>query len=509
MSGVGKRFIDAGYTDPKPLIEVDGKPIIEHVVNLFPGIEKVTFICNKTHLETTNMRDVLLNLKPNSTILEVEDNLKKGPVYAIYKVFDKINNDEEVIFSYCDYGTEWDFNGFLNVKDKYDGLIPSYTGFHPHMLGSDNYAFSKIKKDLVIEIREKQPFTDNKMNEYASNGTYYFKSGEIVKKYFRKLIDRDINVNGEYYISMVYNLLIQDGLKVGVYEINKMLQWGTPYDLEVYKGWLSYFNNLKNWESKSICPKNTTLILPMAGRGSRFSELGYEKPKPILSVNGNPMILEAVDCLPKTDNKTFITLSDHVTKYHIDDILKKKYDGCHVIKIDSVTDGQACTCEIGISKTNLDLESPILISASDNGILYDNLEAQKLLNNETVDIIVWSFRNNQSSKLSPNSYAWLDVDCDGNIKHVSCKKFIYDDPLNTHAIVGTMFFRKAKYFLEGLEKNKEQNIKTNDEFYVDDIINQNIKSGLNVKVFEVKNYICWGTPNDLKIYEYWKEHFIK
>ena len=509
MSGIGERFIDSGYTNPKPLIEVDGKPMIQHVVNLFRGIDDITFICNKTHLEKTNMRKKLLELYPSCKIIEVPDGLKKGPVCAVSKIFDHINDDKEIIISYCDYGTVWDFENFLNHKNNYDGLIPSYIGFHPHMLGTDNYAFCKMNGEYVSEIREKKPFTDNKMNEYASNGTYYFKSGKLVKKYFKQLIDKDININGEYYVSMVYNLLIQDGLRVGVFEIEKMLQWGTPYDLETYKGWSDFFKNLNNWSSTTQCPKNTTLILPMAGKGSRFSELGYEKPKPILPVNGNPMIIEAVDCLPKTDNKTFITLSDHVIKYNIDDILKEKYNGCNIIKIDSVTEGQACTCEIGINETNLDLESPILISASDNGILYDNLEAQKLLDDETVDIIVWSFRNNQSSKLSPNSYAWLDVDSDGNIKHVSCKKFIYDDPLKTHAIIGTMFFRKGKYFMEGLQKNYNENIRTNGEFYVDDVLNQNIKNGLKVKVFEVENYICWGTPNDYKTYNYWKEHFIK
>ena len=76
-----------------------------------------------------------------------------------------------------------------------------------------------------------------------------------------------------------------------------------------------------------------------------------------------------------------------------------------------------------------------------------------------------------------------------------------------HAIVGTIFFRKAKYFIDGLKKNKLENIKTNNEFYVDDVLNQNIKSGLKIKVFEVEDYICWGTPNDFKTYNYWREYF--
>jgi len=132
-----------------------------------------------------------------------------------------------------------------------------------------------------------------------------------------------------------------------------------------------------------------------------------------------------------------------------------------------------------------------------------------LYNDPTVDVIVWTFRNNQTSKVNPHMYSWLDVDQNNNIKHVSCKKFIYDDPLKTHAIIGTMFFRKAKYFLDGFTENRRQNIRSNNEFYVDDVINQNIKSGLNVKTFEVDCYICWGTPNDYKTYNYWKEYFLK
>jgi bifunctional N-acetylglucosamine-1-phosphate-uridyltransferase/glucosamine-1-phosphate-acetyltransferase GlmU-like protein len=142
-------------------------------------------------------------------------------------------------------------------------------------------------------------------------------------------------------------------------------------------------------------------------------------------------------------------------------------------------------------------------------VYYDSQKYLDMVNDESIDIIVWTFRNNQSSKTNPNAYAWLDVDNDGFVKHVSCKNFIYDNPLKTHAIIGTMFFRKNKYFIDGLQKNYEENIRTNGEFYVDDVLNQNIKSGLKVKVFEVKNYICWGTPNDYKTYQYWYEYFNK
>jgi bifunctional N-acetylglucosamine-1-phosphate-uridyltransferase/glucosamine-1-phosphate-acetyltransferase GlmU-like protein len=221
------------------------------------------------------------------------------------------------------------------------------------------------------------------------------------------------------------------------------------------------------------------------------------------------MILQAVDCLPESDNNVFICLQDHVDNFDIDKTLKNYFLNTEIISINETTEGQACTCEIGIKETNVNLENPILISACDNGVFYDRKKYLELLNDESIDVIVWTFRNNQASKTNPNAYAWLDVDENNNIKHVSCKKFIYENPLTTHAIIGTMFFRKGRYFMEGLQKNYNENIRTNGEFYVDDVLNQNIKDGLKVKVFEVENYICWGTPNDYKTYNYWNKYFNK
>jgi NDP-sugar pyrophosphorylase family protein len=143
MSGIGKRFLEAGYNDPKPLITVDGFHMIRHVVNIFPKYDKLTFICNDAHIKETNMREILYSIDPNCNIHIAKINNFKGPVDAVYQIEKFIENDEEVIISYCDYGTKWDYDDFLKkISDKHiDGAIPCYRGFHPHMLGKDNYAF--------------------------------------------------------------------------------------------------------------------------------------------------------------------------------------------------------------------------------------------------------------------------------------------------------------------------------------------------------------------------------
>lgn len=507
MSGIGKRFIESGYTDPKPLILVDGYPIIKHVVDMFPGVSDITFICNESHIGTTDILNILNTIAPGSKMHIVPNENRKGPVDAVRQIFEFIDDEKEVIVSYCDYGTVWDFDRFIKTarSKNWHGAIPCYTGFHPHMLGGDNYAFCKEEEGTLVQIKEKESFTDDKMSEFASNGAYYFKSGDILKKYFKELIELDINLKGEYYVSLVYNLLVRDGLKVGIFEIEKMLQWGTPYDLEVYKSWSSYFS--KNKQKRINNPSGTVLILPMAGKGSRFADEGYPTPKPLIEVDGEPMIVQAVNCLPTCDANIFICLDEHVNNHKIDEILKAKFPNTKIKTLNTTTEGQACTCEIGMDA--LDAESPILISACDNGVVYNENNYAEMVNDNNIDIIVWSFRNNPTSKNTPNMYSWLEVDDKNNILNVSCKKFIGKDPLTTHAIIGTMFFRKGKYFLDGLKKNYEQKITTNNEYYVDDVINQCIKAGLSVKVFEVDNYICWGTPDDYKTYNYWKEHFSK
>jgi NDP-sugar pyrophosphorylase family protein len=324
MSGMSSRFTSAGYSIPKFLIEIDGKLVIEHIVNLYPKDSEFIFIVNDKHEKETNVIEVLESLVEHKTIKVIVSH-KKGPVFSVCEFEDLIDDEEQVIINYCDFSMYWDYNHFEKFVNETgcDGSVICYTGFHPHMLGSDNYAFCKVNLfNEILEVREKQPFTDDKMSEYASNGTYYFKSGKMVKKYFKELIDLDINLKGEYYVSLVYNLLVRDGLKVNIFEIENMLQWGTPYDLEIYKGWSNYF-------SKPELPTikhndDVTLVLPMAGRGSRFSECGYELPKPLIDVDGLPMIIKAVKCLPQCDNNTFICLGEHIDKYKLDEILLRE-----------------------------------------------------------------------------------------------------------------------------------------------------------------------------------------
>jgi dTDP-glucose pyrophosphorylase len=499
MSGMSNRFSCSGYKIPKYLIEVDGKTVINHIIDLYPKNSEFIFIVNDKNVNDTNIIEVLENFDIPNKKIKIIPSHKLGPVYTVSYVFDWIDDEEKVIVNYCDFSIYWDYNNFEKfINDtQCDGCVICYTGFHPHMLGNDNYAFCKTDNfNKILEVREKQPFTNNKMNEFASAGNYYFKKGKYIKKYFVEMMNDDVNLNGEYYVSLIYNSLIKDSLECLVYEVSNMLQWGTPFDLDVYISWSNYYRKALEGQ-KEIKLENCTLALPMAGAGSRFSREGYAQPKPFIHVNGRNMFEQAVRCLPKTDRTIYACLREHTTLHPV---------GGEVLLIDEVLEGQACTTEKILEHCN---GGSILVSTCDNGLFYDADKFLDLANDEKNDIIVWTYRNNYTSHLQPEAYSWVKCDDDENVILVDVKKFTGNNPVKEYAITGTMFFRSKEIFSCSLKSLYDNDNRTNGEFYIDSMINEAISLGYKIKNFEIDNYICWGTPNDLKTYQYWQKFFNK
>lgn len=252
MAGLGQRFIDKGYKDPKPMIEVGGKRIIKYIIDMFNKDDEFVFICNDTHIMFEGVDKYLKEILPNCTVLSMQQH-KKGPCFTVQQAYDYIKDDEEVIVTYCDNPYIWDYENFkLYVKNNnFDGCILSHTGFHPHTLAKTKMAFMREKDGLVTQVQEKKCYTDNPENEHASTGTYYFKKGSYVKKYFDLAIKNNINYNGEYYVTLVYNLLIADSLRVGYFDTPFVMVFGTPEEVEQFEAWKTIVNGeqVKNLDS--------------------------------------------------------------------------------------------------------------------------------------------------------------------------------------------------------------------------------------------------------------------
>ncbi len=237
-------------------------------------------------------------------------------------------------------------------------------------------------------------------------------------------------------------------------------------------------------------------IIPMAGEGSRFVNKGYKLPKPLITINGVPMVVRAAKCLPDADLWIFICRDNHILSSEIKEILNQYFFSPKIISVDFLTLGQASTCLL--AKEYLKPNDIVTIGSCDCRMDYSRTDFNKKLYGS--DALVWTFRNNESVLNNPEMYGWVKLDKIGQISGVSCKVPISDKPIKDHAITGSFSFRKADYFLEYCEKTISKNRRVNNEFYLDIVLDECVIGGLNVQTFEVDEYNSWGTPVDLETY---------
>jgi HAD superfamily hydrolase (TIGR01509 family) len=225
MAGAGSRFEQAGYTFPKPLIEVNGKPMIQVVIENLNLDANYIYVVQKAHREKYNL-DTLLNLlTPGCKIVET-DGLTEGAACTALLAKDYIDNDNPLFFANSDQFVEWDSNEFMYKMQETnaDGGIVSFTATHP------KWSFAKVDENgLVTEVAEKNPISD-----IATVGYYYWKNGSDFVKYAEQMIEKDIRVNNEFYVCPVFNQAIEDCKEIRTFNTTGMWGLGTPEDLKYY-----------------------------------------------------------------------------------------------------------------------------------------------------------------------------------------------------------------------------------------------------------------------------------
>ncbi|HQU99325.1 MAG TPA: sugar phosphate nucleotidyltransferase [Nitrosomonas sp.] len=513
MSGFGERFRRAGYTVPKPLIEIERKPVISHVIDMFPGETNFIFICNQEHLDEPiyRMREILQQYCPTGKIIGIAPH-KLGPINAVLQAEHFLDPEQPVVVNYCDFTCYWDWQHFKEfvTKNQCAGAIPAYRGFHPHSLGNTNYAYMQEVNGWVQDIQEKQPYTSNRMEEFASSGTYYFASAHLMNEAFSSAMAQQLNIGGEYYVSLAYKPLLAVKLPIAVYPLQHFMQWGTPEDVAEYNMWSNAFRSLLDSPHPLSAPQGS-VIIPMAGLGQRFANEGYTVTKPLIPVSGKAMVTQAVHDLPTAQHHVFVLRTDMSGYPAIISELKNNYPNAIIKTIDAVTEGQAITALIGLDTLSDSLgkvPEPITIGACDNSALYHPDHLQQLIDDPDIDVIVWGVRGYPNAIRNPQMFGWIDVDENDLIRSISVKTPL-SNPAVDPIILGTFTFRRADDFRHAVKRLIARDGRINGEFYIDSCINDAIALGLRCRFFEVDSYLCWGTPNDLRTFEYWQSCFHK
>ena len=225
MAGAGSRFEQAGYTFPKPLIDVNGKPMIQVVVENLNVDGRFIYVVQKKHREKYNLDSMLNLITPGCKIVEV-DGLTEGAACTTLLAKEFIDNEEPLLMANSDQFVEWNSNEFMYKmqESSIDGGIVTFNSTHPKwsFVKTDEYGF-------VTEVAEKNPISD-----MATAGIYYWSKGSDYVRYTEQMIDKNIRVNNEFYVCPIFNEAILDNLKVKTHQIEKMWGLGTPEDLNSF-----------------------------------------------------------------------------------------------------------------------------------------------------------------------------------------------------------------------------------------------------------------------------------
>ena len=220
MAGAGSRFEKAGYTFPKPLIEVKGQPMIAKVVENLNLQGRYIFLVQTAHFEKYDLKNLLNLIAPGCEIVQIEG-LTEGAACTVLKAKDLINNEQPLIISNSDQFIKWNSFETVSSFNDADGGILTFKSVHP------KHSFAKVDGDgYVTEVAEKNPISND-----ATVGIYHFKKGSDWVKYAEQMIDKNIRTNNEFYVCPVYNEAIKAGLKIKASLVDEMWGMGTPEEL--------------------------------------------------------------------------------------------------------------------------------------------------------------------------------------------------------------------------------------------------------------------------------------
>ena len=228
MAGRGSRFEEQGYTDKKPFIDVNGKPMIHRVIkNLGMEFDKeymFILICLQEDFDKYDFTEFEKVIGHNSYDVVILDDVTEGAAQTVLTAKHLINDDTPLMTMNSDQLVDWDVERLFEMCEQFDGVIPCFYG------EGNAWSYARtLDNGYVQEVAEKK-----QISKYATAGYYYWKKGSDFVKYAEQMIEDNSRTNGEFYVAPVYNWAVKDGKRVGVFMVDKLYSLGTPEDLQEY-----------------------------------------------------------------------------------------------------------------------------------------------------------------------------------------------------------------------------------------------------------------------------------
>ena len=234
------------------------------------------------------------------------------------------------------------------------------------------------------------------------------------------------------------------------------------------------------------------ILIPMAGEGSRFKDVGYRLPKPLIDINGKPMIQRVVENLNINGKYIFVVRQQHCDKYNLPRLLKAIVPNCVIIVADGLTEGQACSALL--AKEHIDSSEPLMIVNSDNYFVWDTENFLHIIQNPDVHGMVFTFKDDSKSL----NWSYARVDDDGNVLEVAEK-----NPISDNALAGAFYWRRGSDFVQCTNEMIEKNMRVNNEFYIAPVFNEAIAKNNGIKNYTISDMKSMGTPDELDSFLDW------
>jgi HAD superfamily hydrolase (TIGR01509 family) len=381
-------------------------------------------------------------------------------------------------------------------KDKYNDIWVSKQKFTQEKL--ENLEVSSVLKNTIKQLSLNGYKLGVASNSIRKTVNLVLSKLDIIQ-YFDTILSNEDIFNSKphpeiYWKSMsMLNILPEDTLIIedspyGLLAANRsnanIYRVKNPKDIN----YDNIINEIKKIENRNMMPKwkdkKLNVLIPMAGAGSRFADAGYTFPKPLIEVNGKPMIQVVVENLNIDANYIYVVQKEHRKKYNLDTLLNLITPDCKIVEVEGITEGAACTALL--AKEFIDNDKPLFFANSDQFVEWDSTEFMYKMNESNVDGGIIIFKSTHPK------WSFARLNDDGLISEVAEK-----NPISDNATVGFYYWKYGKDFVKYAEQMIINNIRVNNEFYVCPVFNEAINDGKKILPFNAKNMYGLGTPEDL------------
>jgi dTDP-glucose pyrophosphorylase len=242
MAGAGQRYVEAGYSLPKPLILVAGVPMVVRAAESLPPADSWVFVCRAEHVREGPLEALLTSRFSPASVMTL-DRLTEGQAVTCLLAARVLDPEDFLTIGACDNGMTYDAAAPERLWSVGAHAIVWTFRRNPAVLQNPAmYGWVAVDDEgRVRRVSCKVPISDRPLEDHAVVGAFSFRRVSDFVRAAERTIALDRRVNGEFYMDTVIDQAVQDGLDVRVLEVDRYVCWGTPADLDTYHYWWEVF----------------------------------------------------------------------------------------------------------------------------------------------------------------------------------------------------------------------------------------------------------------------------